>query len=50
VTAYALAFGSLLLAGGRLGDLIGRKVTFLAGAATSFGVRGGTRGGWRIAR
>ena len=25
VTAYALAFGSLLLFGGRLGDLIGRK-------------------------
>jgi EmrB/QacA subfamily drug resistance transporter len=50
VTAYALAFGSLLLLGGRLGDLIGRKVTFLAGAlgfaaasaaggaATSFGM------------
>src|SRR5262250_1562456 len=33
VTAYALAFGSLLLFGGRLGDLIGRKITFLAGAA-----------------
>jgi MFS family permease len=31
VTAYALAFGSLLLFGGRLGDLIGRKITFLAG-------------------
>src|ERR1700735_4972979 len=31
VTAYALAFGSLLLLGGRLGDLIGRKITFLAG-------------------
>ena len=50
VTAYALAFGSLLLFGGRLGDLIGRKTTFLAGAlgfaaasavggaATSFGM------------
>ncbi|HEY2442335.1 MAG TPA: MFS transporter [Streptosporangiaceae bacterium] len=50
VTAYALAFGSLLLFGGRLGDLIGRKVTFLGGllgfavasavggAATSFGM------------
>jgi len=49
VTAYALAFGSLLLFGGRLGDLIGRKITFLTGAlgfaaasavggaATSFG-------------
>jgi EmrB/QacA subfamily drug resistance transporter len=32
VTAYALAFGSLLLLGGRLGDLIGRKITFLTGA------------------
>jgi len=50
VTAYALAFGSLLLFGGRLGDLIGRKTTFLVGAvgfatvsavggaATSFGM------------
>src|SRR5215472_5735046 len=50
VTAYALAFGSLLLLGGRLGDLIGRKMTFLTGAigfaaasavggaATSFGM------------
>jgi EmrB/QacA subfamily drug resistance transporter len=50
VTAYALAFGSLLLLGGRLGDLIGRKITFLTGAlgfaaasavggaATSFGM------------
>jgi EmrB/QacA subfamily drug resistance transporter len=31
VTAYALAFGSLLLLGGRLGDLFGRKWTFIAG-------------------
>jgi EmrB/QacA subfamily drug resistance transporter len=31
VTAYALAFGSLLLLGGRLTDLIGRKTTFIAG-------------------
>jgi EmrB/QacA subfamily drug resistance transporter len=31
VTAYALAFGSLLLFGGRLADLIGRKKTFLIG-------------------
>jgi MFS family permease len=31
VTAYALAFGSLLLFGGRLADLVGRKVTFLGG-------------------
>jgi EmrB/QacA subfamily drug resistance transporter len=33
VTAYALAFGSLLLLGGRLSDMIGRKTTFLVGLA-----------------
>src|SRR3954449_3508875 len=50
VTAYALAFGSLLLLGGRIGDLFGRKRAFIAGligfavasaiggAAESFGV------------
>jgi EmrB/QacA subfamily drug resistance transporter len=50
ITAYALAFGSLLLLGGRLGDLFGRKWTFIGGllgfaaasavggAAGSFGV------------
>jgi EmrB/QacA subfamily drug resistance transporter len=50
VTAYALAFGSLLLLGGRIGDIVGRKRTFLiglvgfaaasalGGAAPSFGV------------
>jgi MFS family permease len=37
ITAYALAFGSLLLLGGRLGDLFGRKVTFLTGL-TGFAV------------
>ncbi|MEO5535709.1 MAG: MFS transporter [Pseudolysinimonas sp.] len=31
VTAYSLAFGSLLLLGGRVSDLIGRKRTFLIG-------------------
>jgi EmrB/QacA subfamily drug resistance transporter len=31
VTAYSLAFGGLLLLGGRLADLIGRKNTFLIG-------------------
>src|SRR5579862_5440429 len=31
VTAYALAFGSLLLLGGKLGDLFGRKRTLIAG-------------------
>jgi EmrB/QacA subfamily drug resistance transporter len=50
VTAYALSFGSLLLLGGRIGDLFGRKRVFIAGllgfafasalggAAQSFGV------------
>jgi EmrB/QacA subfamily drug resistance transporter len=33
ITAYALAFGSLLLLGGRLGDLFGRKWTFIVGLA-----------------
>jgi EmrB/QacA subfamily drug resistance transporter len=31
VTAYALAFGSLLLLGGRLGDFFGRKRIFVVG-------------------
>ncbi|WP_375431867.1 DHA2 family efflux MFS transporter permease subunit [uncultured Friedmanniella sp.] len=55
VTAYSLAFGSLLLLGGRLSDLIGRKITFvvglvgfavasaLGGAADSFGTLVGAR-------
>jgi EmrB/QacA subfamily drug resistance transporter len=55
VTAYALAFGSLLLLGGRIGDLFGRKRTFvvgllgfagasvLGGLAQSFGVLVGAR-------
>ena len=38
VTAYTLAFGSLLLLGGRLADLLGRKVTFMAGLAGFAGV------------
>src|SRR5947209_17749026 len=29
ITAYALAFGSLLLLGGKLGDLFGRKWTLI---------------------
>src|SRR5690348_16890645 len=33
VTAYTLSFGSLLLLGGKLSDLLGRKVTFLTGLA-----------------
>src|ERR687889_777981 len=31
VTGYALAFGSLLLLGGRLGDLFGRRKVFMIG-------------------
>lgn len=42
VTAYSLAFGGLLLLGGRLSDLFGRKVTYITGlvgfaAASAFG-------------
>ncbi|MBH5335243.1 MFS transporter [Streptomyces pactum] len=33
ITAYALAFGSLLLFGGRIADLWGRKQTFVIGLA-----------------
>ena len=56
MTAYALAFGSLLLLGGRIGDLFGRKWTFIGGllgfsiasgvggAATSFGMLVAARG------
>ncbi|WP_246574563.1 MFS transporter [Streptomyces genisteinicus] len=47
VTAYALTFGSLLLIGGRIADLFGRKQTFLAGvigfaAASVLGGAAGT--------
>ena len=45
ITAYALAFGSLLLFGGRLGDLFGRKVTFLTGL---IGFAARLRGGRRV--
>jgi EmrB/QacA subfamily drug resistance transporter len=38
VTAYTLSFGSLLLLGGRLADLLGRKVTFLVGLLGFAGV------------
>ncbi len=55
ITAYALSFGSLLLVGGRLGDLLGRKRVFvigltgfaaasaLGGFAPGFGVLVGAR-------
>ncbi|HEY2266786.1 MAG TPA: MFS transporter [Streptosporangiaceae bacterium] len=47
VTAYALAFGSLLLLGGRLSDLFGRKRAFiigLIGVRRSVGDRGSRPG------
>ncbi|TFC11873.1 DHA2 family efflux MFS transporter permease subunit [Cryobacterium algoritolerans] len=49
VTAYSLAFGSLLLLGGRLSDLIGRKRTFIIGlvgfaAASALGGAAGSFG------
>jgi MFS family permease len=55
VTAYSLAFGSLLLLGGRLTDLIGRKATFIAGligfaAASAFGGAAGSFGMLIVAR
>ena len=31
ITAYTLAFGSLLLLGGRIGDFMGRKRIFMVG-------------------
>jgi EmrB/QacA subfamily drug resistance transporter len=55
ITAYALAFGSLLLLGGKISDLFGRKWTFVVGllgfalasavggAAQSFGMLVGAR-------
>lgn len=37
VTAYALAFGGLMLLGGRLADVLGRRTTFLAGLVVFVG-------------
>ena len=34
ITAYALAYGGLLLLGGRIGDVLGRKRAFLIGVGT----------------
>jgi EmrB/QacA subfamily drug resistance transporter len=43
VTGYALAFGGLLLLGGRLGDLYGRRLIFMVGV-TLFAVASGLGG------
>jgi EmrB/QacA subfamily drug resistance transporter len=50
VTAYALAFGSLLLLGGRIGDLFGRKRTFIIGLLGFAGasVLGGLAGSFEV--
>src|SRR5437764_12859840 len=37
VSAYSLVFGSLLISGGKLGDLLGRKRVFLTGLALFIG-------------
>ena len=47
ITAYSLAFGSLLLLGGRISDIVGRKRTFIIGlvgfaGASAFGGAAGT--------
>ena len=49
VTAYALAFGSLLLVGGRLGDMYNRKWVFITGLI-GFAVSLGHRGRGRVVR
>ncbi|GGO00804.1 MFS transporter [Nocardia rhizosphaerihabitans] len=50
ITGYALAFGSLLLLGGRLGDLFGRRTTFVIGLIGFAGasVVGGAAGSFEI--
>ncbi|WP_026909596.1 MFS transporter [Patulibacter minatonensis] len=55
ITAYALAFGSLLLLGGKIGDLIGRKHVFIIGllgfaAASAVGGAAGSFGVLVVAR
>src|SRR3954470_22085132 len=55
ITSYALAFGSLLLLGGKLGDLFGRKWAFVGGlcgfaAASAVGGAAGSFGALVAAR
>ena len=53
VNAYALTFGGLLLLGGRLGDLLGRRSVFIAGvllfAAASLAGGFATSAAWLVA-
>jgi EmrB/QacA subfamily drug resistance transporter len=53
VSAYTLAFGGLLLLGGRVGDIVGRRRMFMLGLAvfTVASLLGGlaTTGGWLVA-
>ncbi|GAA1156343.1 MFS transporter [Kitasatospora gansuensis] len=51
ITAYLLAFGGLLLLGGRIGDLFGRKRTFtvgLLGFAVASAIGGFATEGWML--
>jgi EmrB/QacA subfamily drug resistance transporter len=50
VTAYALAFASLLLLGGRIADLFGRKPAFLVGVAgfAAASALGGAAGNFEV--
>ncbi|MEU7044386.1 MFS transporter [Streptomyces varsoviensis] len=55
ITAYTLAFGGLLLLGGRIADLVGRKRTFLIGligfaAASALGGAASSQGMLFLAR
>lgn len=45
ITAYTLAFGGLLLLGGRISDRLGRTHTFLIGLA-GFAAASGRRADW----
>ncbi|MFJ8675409.1 MFS transporter [Streptomyces sp. NPDC093589] len=51
ITAYTLAFGGLLLLGGRIADLVGRKRTFiigLIGFAIASGLGGAATSSWQL--
>ncbi|MFF3514369.1 MFS transporter [Streptomyces sp. NPDC002573] len=55
ITAYGLAFGGLLIVGGRLGDMLGRKRTFIIGLvgfalASALGGAAGNLGVLLVAR